>query len=494
MKRLFPFAIIGLILVSSCTTKKPALLNPKNLQSSFIKIYNDSTYHLKTAKGAIVNIPANCFDVPAGSSVDIEIKEAYSMQDILKAGLTTMSNGKLLQSGGMIFFNATADNKPVKFLKEVGLTIPSKVYNNSMKVFKGELTEDSTINWVEPKPVDSSDAMKSLPEGEALFKANCANCHKPLEDFTGPLLAGARRRAPSPDWPYKFVNQTNKMIEEDPYARWLLRKYGSKMTQFNGIKTEETRAILDYCDNEALLYNPAVLLVKPQAYLQDSAYIADSVTYNCYDTILVTKDTGFTNITSKDLPEDNFKADDYIPNTATPMYSFNINQSGWYNIDCFVQENEKAVTNVRLTAALSENGFENDIQLYLCLPNKKLLTEGSIDEKIYTFSSGDSIPLILNEQAYVFAVGKKSNQFYYGITGFKVKSDQHIVIKLLPVTEQQVEDDLKKNKIQDVKLDPEQPVIQTFLPADSSNQQIEKQVIERQCDPTFPSAIVAFQK
>ena len=23
-------------------------------------------------------------------------------------------------------------------------------------------------------------------DGEALFKANCANCHKPLEDYTGP--------------------------------------------------------------------------------------------------------------------------------------------------------------------------------------------------------------------------------------------------------------------------------------------------------------------
>ena len=25
-------------------------------------------------------------------------------------------------------------------------------------------------------------------DGEALFKANCANCHKPLEDYTGPKL------------------------------------------------------------------------------------------------------------------------------------------------------------------------------------------------------------------------------------------------------------------------------------------------------------------
>src|SRR5207247_702814 len=33
-------------------------------------------------------------------------------------------------------------------------------------------------------------------DGEALFKANCANCHKPLEDYIGPMLQGARKRAP----------------------------------------------------------------------------------------------------------------------------------------------------------------------------------------------------------------------------------------------------------------------------------------------------------
>ena len=50
-------------------------------------------------------------------------------------------------------------------------------------------------------------------DGEALFKANCANCHKPLEDFTGPKLQGARKREPSPDWAVKWVNNVNAMLE-----------------------------------------------------------------------------------------------------------------------------------------------------------------------------------------------------------------------------------------------------------------------------------------
>ena len=42
-------------------------------------------------------------------------------------------------------------------------------------------------------------------DGEALFKANCASCHKVVGEFTGPQLKGAREREPNPDWVYKWV-------------------------------------------------------------------------------------------------------------------------------------------------------------------------------------------------------------------------------------------------------------------------------------------------
>ncbi len=84
-------------------------------------------------------------------------------------------------------------------------------------------------------------------DGEALFKANCASCHKPLEDYTGPMLQGARKREPSPEWALKWVNNVNTMLETDPYAKGLLAKYGARMTEFK-LKNEEITAILDYAD------------------------------------------------------------------------------------------------------------------------------------------------------------------------------------------------------------------------------------------------------
>ena len=94
--------------------------------------------------------------------------------------------------------------------------------------------------------------------GEALFKANCASCHKVDKDFTGPMLKGARDREPDKEWAYKWVNNVNTMVETDPYAKALLAKMGgAKMTQFN-LKKEEIKAILDYADTPPVIINTPV--------------------------------------------------------------------------------------------------------------------------------------------------------------------------------------------------------------------------------------------
>lgn len=85
-------------------------------------------------------------------------------------------------------------------------------------------------------------------DGQALFKANCASCHKPDKDFTGPALKGARDREPDKDWVYKWVANTTTMVDTDPYAKALKAKYGSVMTAFPALKKEEITAILDWAD------------------------------------------------------------------------------------------------------------------------------------------------------------------------------------------------------------------------------------------------------
>ncbi len=462
MKQSLCLSLLFALLFSSCKNNKPGILKSSNLTSSFITIDAGKENTLKTAKGAIIKIAANSFDVPAGTKVSIELKEAYSIQDILKAGLTTISNGKLLQSGGMIYFNATADNKPVNFLKPVGITIPSKTYNDSMKVFKGEIAGDSSINWIEPKQLDSNVFSKELATGKALFKANCTSCHHPYKDMTGPAVAGSRDRAPNKDWQYKFINNVNTMIETDPYARAMVRKWGSKMTQFN-LSKWDIKAILDYCDNEAYQRGPRSL-PGPKMPEIDSVSSEGSFNVDCgYDTIPVSDNSVISILQQDTSTAIDTSFADYTKPEDLPVYSFSIDNSGWYNIDCFINNNIDEVKDVMLTASLKNGDAENAV-VYLCIPSRKLLTYGRQEKgNIIFYEEGGKIKLVPGDEAFILATDTKKDKLYYGITKFTVQAAQHIVVEMKESTKEKILDAFRRNKLEDVKIDIDKLEVEQFI-------------------------------
>ncbi len=91
-------------------------------------------------------------------------------------------------------------------------------------------------------------------DGEALFKANCANCHKPDKDYTGPALQGWAGRVPDAEWIYKWVANPAQMIAGDAYAKALFEKWKpTVMPAFANLKKEEVDVIMKYVDD----YKPA---------------------------------------------------------------------------------------------------------------------------------------------------------------------------------------------------------------------------------------------
>ncbi|MFZ1529459.1 MAG: cytochrome c, partial [Ferruginibacter sp.] len=87
-------------------------------------------------------------------------------------------------------------------------------------------------------------------DGEALFKANCGNCHKPDADYTGPALKGWSTRVPDAEWIYKWVANPAQMIASDAYAKALFEKWKpTVMTAFSNLKKDEVDAIMKYVDD-----------------------------------------------------------------------------------------------------------------------------------------------------------------------------------------------------------------------------------------------------
>ncbi len=111
-------------------------------------------------KGSIIVFPKGCFVDKKGKiiaeNIDIEIAEALSLEDMLLSNLTTTSDGKLLETDGMIYFNATADGEQLYINKEIPIhiEIPTHQKRPGMMAYKGVRDADGNMNWTEPKKID----------------------------------------------------------------------------------------------------------------------------------------------------------------------------------------------------------------------------------------------------------------------------------------------------------------------------------------------------
>ncbi len=89
------------------------------------------------------------------------------------------------------------------------------------------------------------------PDGKALFMSNCASCHNPLKDATGPALQNIDKSFPDKEWGYNWVHNSAKVIASgDKTANDIYNKFNkTAMTAFPQLSTAEIDAILNYVDN-----------------------------------------------------------------------------------------------------------------------------------------------------------------------------------------------------------------------------------------------------
>ena len=85
--------------------------------------------------------------------------------------------------------------------------------------------------------------------GENLFKANCASCHKPNERYVGPALQGVVSRWESKELLYAFVRNSQEVISRNAYAKKLYDEYKqSPMLPYPNLKDQDIDDILFYCE------------------------------------------------------------------------------------------------------------------------------------------------------------------------------------------------------------------------------------------------------
>ena len=99
-------------------------------------------------------IPAGAFDTDK-ETIELQIQEAFTEMDIIKAGLSTTSNGELLQTAGMFSVRAFDGKQELQWKKKVSMLIPTEEVDPDMMLFNGEILEDGTVNWINPLKIDN---------------------------------------------------------------------------------------------------------------------------------------------------------------------------------------------------------------------------------------------------------------------------------------------------------------------------------------------------
>lgn len=102
--------------------------------------------------GVIVQIPANAFETKNGVPVDgvvrVEMREMLDAGSMIMADRATVSNGRLLSSGGQLYLNASQGGQDLRLRDgaSVSVNVPTTSVDPNMQLFVGN-DSSGVFNW-----------------------------------------------------------------------------------------------------------------------------------------------------------------------------------------------------------------------------------------------------------------------------------------------------------------------------------------------------------
>lgn len=181
MKSLRNILVMAVFIVMSCNnidkqnkkeiSKDPTIVDSSSVNSIFagnrakkverFEFSNNKGFFYKGKGGTVLIFPPNSFDCANYETVQIDVAEYTNREDIVKSNLSTTSNGKLIETNGMVYCKAYDKNKKELKLKK-GKTFTcmfDKPKKKGYMLFEGK-EEKGVVNWVNPIP-EKKAAVKS---------------------------------------------------------------------------------------------------------------------------------------------------------------------------------------------------------------------------------------------------------------------------------------------------------------------------------------------
>lgn len=471
--------LIILIYIYACShTGKNALLStPADMPASEYTINTDRDTVLLTKHGALLKIPQGAIDAGDNKQVILEIKEAYTIADMIRGGLTTKSGEEPLSSGGMIYINPKK-GQSATLKKKIDVALPTRYKEPGMKLFKGEETADGQLNWVNPDTLPVTAYDKKMEIGKSIFNSTCRACHILGKTTVGPDLAhylrqysgdtllvrGYNVHFPRFQGNYPELKDTStgydnplasklahlsEGLKMNQYIYFCNQKneFGSVGTAFPDLTERDYDAIYQYIQQES------ERLQLPDPQLRKLSDCIDSCQqYRDRSNELLNRkkqleenrekqivengpQTVEERIVSNPQPGVPLFTEKEVVNPANPTavyYQFSIQTFGWFNVDVLLKElngNTQAELAVQITGTYREK-----LDVFLIVPDKKIYTKGGLKNDgsgryVFAYTDG-SIFLPMGATGYILAMTENADGVAFALQPFTIKASQEISVEL----------------------------------------------------------------
>ncbi len=402
--------IISILLIfssfSSCkegADSNTSNINPVTIDSSYNnnleEIYSylsvtPTIYTINPAKDTLIEcsqgtrlfFPKNSFsfanrDEPT-STIEISVKECYKYADFIGENLSTISNGKLLETGGMLQIAATSEGKEVQLKPDKNYTVyfPRNENLLKMELFYGERDSSENIDWTLATDNDQSNQTGlTLPSS---IMPRIPICVLRLTSHTSKIG----------DYPveWKFKNKPGNVFEY----------FASNFSLPEELAKEigETDVIADY--NFEIDKNGKIVKIYT-SQISDKriddllkAFINELPPFDMNSMgdpdVETTMGLGFSSIIKYDYNnyaenfEENQGSDNILINvnqTDVDFYVFSATKLGWINCDRFWNYSEPKID------FFVQKNSETPMSTYLIFENIRSIMRGSAVQDKFVFSS-----------------------------------------------------------------------------------------------------------
>lgn len=423
-------------------------------------------------KGAFVNKDGEPIEGP----VELEIIEAFTLTDFVAHNLYTESKGNLIETGGMLYVNATVDGEQVQLAENRNLELiyPVSQIKENMEVFYGEETDDGEMTWVTSEvPITSSQIKndpvmidldpilnydmgrverpqvyfqpmpqrprlkdKPFPPAKTLYsekKYNSmyANYEKNLEDWKKQL---PKYLAAEEAW-QEVVSERLEMIKEYKEKLLEMEVRIKVLTAMNGVRQMEGRRA-----PVEMLQSMFSFMKKPMRIVIDERKIHKAALGNYTRDVISERKLKFNLEGHEMLPKDEFCRDlrlmiynalqlarekryretGKIDSRGFGSYVAKISNLGWINCDRFIEQRE--------SNKLFVNEAEKGTKHYLIYKDISSIISGRmLDEDKVTFNSAQ-----LGESVKLVAMKLVDEKPYMAVKDFVIGRNQSITMDFHP--------------------------------------------------------------